>query len=395
LDDPDFYAANPHPALRQLRTCEPVYWCERGGFWALTRYVDVRSAARDARVFSSAGNVMIDEVSNLERAAQRGLEAGELMLRSDPPRHTKLRRVVQQAFAQSSVQQLQNDIRHIVEKRLNSMVESGGTVDFVSQFSQTVPMDVVCLFLGLPAADAPFLKKLASVQAGGHGLESGQAFEASVVARRELFDYLNDQLAQRRRTPTIDLLTVLAHAQIDDQPLHEATQQLFAADLLIAGTETTDATISGGLYELFSRPDQLGRLRRQPDLIENAVEEMLRFISPAIGMVRMVTEDVRMSGKLLRRHDHVALLFIAANRDESVWQQPDEFDVERANARQHLAFGFGRHTCIGIWLAKLELRIVFQMLLERCPDLELVGEPVPLASTLVKSLSRLPVRIPR
>jgi cytochrome P450 len=392
LDDPSFYSAQPYDVFAQLRADAPVHWYEPASFWVLSTHADVQFAAKNPQLFSSAGGVMIDEIAHPDRAAQRVGGEGEVLLRTDPPRHAELRAIAAPAFTQPAIRVLAERIRAIAAERLDRVAADGGVVDFVEAVSQPIPMEVVCLLLGLPIADATFLKERALAQTSGHGADDGEAFTAALERRRELEQYFDEHLEQRRRSPQDDLITVLAHAEPEGDPMSRMTRVLFCLDLLIAGTETTDVSISGGALLLAQHPDQRDRIAADLGRARNSVEEMLRYISPAVAMARTVTEEVTVRDTVMKPGDRVALLFMSANHDEAVWDEPDSFDIDRPNAIRHMAFGAGPHVCIGAGLARLELTIVLEELLARVPQLTLAGDPQPLQSTLVNGLATLPVR---
>ena len=216
----------------------------------------------------------------------------------------------------------------------------------------------------------------------------------SIAVVPELLDYVNRVTEERRRAPKDDLLSHLTQVEVDGERLTNSDIGKFAMTLLVAGNETTRNLVAGGAIALMAHPEQRALLSREPQRIPNAIEEMLRWVSPVRNFIRCATVDSELRGKTLRKGDYVALFYASANRDEAVFgDTADDFDVTRANARRHLAFGFGEHLCIGASLARLEARVLFEELLARWPEFELAGEVEPLVSSLMQGLVRIPVQL--
>jgi cytochrome P450 len=250
-------------------------------------------------------------------------------------------------------------------------------------------MLVIAELLGVPSSDREDFRRWsdAMVEAGGSG-----PTPAIMATAAELFAYVVAKAAERRRAPRRDVLTKLALAELDGVGLSDAELAIFGMTLLVAGNETTRNLLSGGMLALLERPAQWRRLCADPALVPNAVEEMLRYVTPVRSFVRRVQQDVELCGKGLRAGEYVALFYGSANRDEEVFgPDADAFDVGRANARRHVAFGCGEHLCLGASLARLEARVVFEELLARGPGFALAGPVRRLPSTLMDGILEMPV----
>jgi cytochrome P450 len=390
LESAEFYVGQPYDVLRRLREQADVYWCESGGFWTLLRHADVVRISKDAQRYSSAGAIMIDEAAHPERVEARGLDAGEYLLRTDPPRHLRLRRFVSKWFTPRSISALEGQIRDIARRQI-AEIEPNKDFDVVEMLAQPVPIAVVATLLGVPRSDWQELKRLAAAQSAAHDAGSEDTFRAAAVARRDILDYFREQLRERREAPRDDLITKFAWGEIEGQPLSLETQLLFCLDFLVAGTETTDATISNALVTLAEHHEQRDAVVADPSLIPNAVEEILRYVSPVIAMARTALAQDVIGGERIAPGERIVLLYMSANRDEHVWDDADAFDVHRERASAHLAFGTGPHACIGAGLARLELRVVLEELLLHLPNLRLNGEVTRLRSTLINGISSLPM----
>jgi cytochrome P450 len=227
------------------------------------------------------------------------------------------------------------------------------------------------------------------VAAGG-----GEVSDSTAATVGELIQYLVAVGEERKRAPRDDLISILLAAEVDGERLTDAELGMFCLTLLVAGNETTRNLISGGALALMRNPDQRERLLADPGLLHNAVEEMLRYVSPVRNFIRCATEDTELRGRRIRKGDYLALFYGSANRDEEVFgDDADAFDVARESARRHVAFGFGEHLCMGASLARLEAQVMFEELLTRWPRFELAGEVEPLPSTLMNGLVRMPVAL--
>ena len=394
-EDEPFYRRGADAVFRRLRAEDPLHWVERSRFWAVTRHADVQTVSQHPRRFSSAHGTQLFEVVRRSRGESplgelsRQVDLGAPpILRMDPPQHNRQRKLVIGAFTKQRVAALEARVREIAKRSFDA-VDPSGPVDFVEQLAMPTPMYVIAELLGVPASDYADFRRWsdAMIEAGGGNLSPEVA-----KCGAELMQYGMRIADERRRDPRGDLISVLVGAEIDGERLSDAEIGMFCLTLLVAGNETTRNLISGGALALARHPEQRARLLDDPGLLPNAVEEMLRFVSPVRSFARHATEDCTLRGKTVRAGDALVLFYGSANRDEAVFgADADAFDVGRESARRQLAFGFGEHLCLGASLARLEARVVFEELFARWPCFELAGEPEPLASSLMNGLVRMPV----
>lgn len=384
LADPGFYAGDPWPLYRWLRQHEPVAWSEAGQFWALTKYDDVLRVGRDPRGFSSTRGTLIPDGRNRDSGGPH-MPGVTHLIRSDPPEHTELRRLVARSFTPRAVARLEVKTRQLV-RELVEQIDGASTVNAVEAISAPATTFVIAELMGVPREDwSKFWRwtDSAIVQVD----RSDEETERHIA---ELLDYFRGLCQERRRNPGEDIVTHLVEGTFRGEPLDEANLLTYCKLLLTAGTETTRTLISGGIQLLAEHPDQRQLLVEDPDRMPDAVEEMLRVVSPVIAFGRTATEDTEIRGVPISAGDYVVMLYPSANRDEDVWADSESFDIARPVER-HLAFGFGPHVCLGAPLARMESRVIFEELLHRFPEYELVGDPVRRPSTLVRAVEELPV----
>jgi cytochrome P450 len=341
---------DPYPAYRRLRDDHPVYRQERLRFWALSRFADVHAALADHATFSSAQGLTWDT-----RAAD---EAGVLpmMVTTDPPDHTALRKLVNRGLTPRRVAGLEPEIRRLAVDAVTRLRRAGGG-DVVSVLAAPLPTAVIGAFLGVPTgARGPF-HDWASAIVGG---TSGAAYHAEHHhATRALYGYFQGLIAQRRAEPADDLVSALIAAEVDGERLTDEEILGFCFNLIVGGIETTTSLVTNGMLLLAQHPAVRARLAAAPAGIPGAVEEFLRLETPVQGLCRTTTRSVRLHDVTVPAGEKVLLLFGAANRDEREFPDPDRLDVERG-ADRHLAFGYGAHYCIGAALARLMGRVVFE-----------------------------------
>lgn len=388
-DRADFYLADPHAAFRRLRAEDPLHWYEGGRFWCATRHAEVCEISRRPRSFSSAHGTQLFEIPLRLAGTDLGIaDSAPSIIRMDPPAHNRHRKIVIGAFTPRIIAALESRVREIARESV-AAIPTGEPFDFVERVAIPLPMLVIAELLGVPRSDYDAFRRWSDVmiEAGASG--PGPDTLATVI---ELFQYMVEKAAERRREPREDVLTKLALAEIDGDRLSDAELGTFCLTLLVAGNETTRNLIAGGMHALLEQPERWRTLCADPALVPGAVEEMLRWVSPIRNFARRVQHDVDLAGKRLRAGDYVALFYGSANRDESVFgPNVDEFDLRRPNADRHVAFGFGEHLCLGAALARLEARVMFEELIARGPGFALAGPVEPLASTLVNGIARMPV----
>src|SRR6266436_5848429 len=366
--DPAF-VEDPYPTYHVLRSQDPVHHSPLG-FWVLTRYADVIAMLRDPRLIKEPIAAFV--AARFGMAVPFGL--GLSMLDRDPPDHTRLRGLVSKAFTPKALESLRPRIQQIVDE-LVDQVESRGEMDLVEEFAYPLPVIVICEMLGVPVKDHERFKHWGLDIA--RGLDAimlppdSEVGKRSMIGRKALAEYFRELIAERRAAPRGDMLSALIAAEEAGDKLDEDELLATCILLLIAGHETTVNLIGNGTLALLRHPEQMEKLRRDPSLVESAVEELLRFEGPVeTATERYALEDVQISGATIPRGGLVYVVLASANRDERQFDNPDTLDITRQNNR-HLAFGQGIHSCLGAALARIEAQIAINALLRRSPFLQL------------------------
>jgi cytochrome P450 family 142 subfamily A polypeptide 1 len=381
LTDDAFYGADPHPYLQWMREHAPVYWDEAGQVWGIARYEDVLAVAKDPRSFSSGGGIRPDTPPM------------PYMIDMDDPEHKKRRNLVSKGFTPRRVQEREPRIRAI-SIELIERATSRGRFDFVKDVAAWLPLIDM---LGVEPGDHARLLQWSEDMVLGAGAAAPDRIQRASQAFDEYLDYQRGVIADRRAQPSQnDLVSILVHAEVDGEKLSDNELLMETLLILIGGDETTRHVLSGGMYQLLRHPDQRRMLARDPAKIPSAVEEMLRWVSPIQNMARTATRAVELRGQRIEAGQKVLLLYPSANRDAAVFVEPFRFDIHRM-PNDHIAFGFGAHYCLGANLARLELRVMFDEILRRMPDLELTSsDPPPLrASNFISGIETLPVECGR
>ena len=378
----------PHALFRMLRAEDPVHWHpekQGPGFWAITKHADVVRMSRDSATFSSSlGGTMITEATSDELLMLR-----LMMLNMDPPQHTKLRLLVNKAFTPRMVAQLHDRIHELAGSIVNRVVERGAC-DFVGDIAGELPSYVIAELVGIPLDDGRDLYRLTERM---HAAAPGEAGRADVdAAIAEMMTYSNGIRAAKRAHPGSDIASALLAAEIDGEKLHDIEFDMFFMLLINAGGDTTRNLVAGGMLELIAHRNQYAQLTADRSLLPSAIEEMLRYVTPVIHFRRTVTRDTEIRGRALKAGDKVVMFYSSANRDEEIFERPDDFDITRA-PNDHVAFGGGgAHFCLGANLARLEIRAMFEQVLTRLPDLQLDGPVERLTSNFINGPRRMPVR---
>ena len=382
-------AQDPYPVYAALRERDPVHRSALMNAWMFARHADIDTILRDHRRFSN--DPRKGTLSSRQRA---GLPADEefTMLFLDPPDHKRLRALVNKAFTPKAVNALEPHIRSLLGSLLDEIDDPAG-FDLMQAVAQPLPVIVIAEMLGVPPEDRAQFKIWSDQRA--RTLEpSIDARERALAeaANKSLNNYFRPIIEERRAAPQDDIVSALAQAEEEGDRLTELEMLNMLRLLLIAGNETTTNLIGNGVLALLRHPDQLQRLRDDPSLIPLAVDELLRFDSPVQTDFRRALEDCEVNGFPLKKRDNIVLLLGAANRDPDVFDEPDRLDVGRGD-RSHLSFGRGIHHCIGAPLARLEGRVVLEMLLERFSQISLRDrQPRFRNSIVLRGLESLPVR---
>jgi cholest-4-en-3-one 26-monooxygenase len=352
------------------------------------RYHDLVTVNRDSAAFSSykGGSLMMNwegEVLDQQRL---------MMLNMDPPMHTRYRRLVNKGFTPRMVHELEATITDRA-RQLVAEAHAKGEFDFVSDIAAELPLQVIAELMGVPQEDRHKVFDWSNRMVGSNDPEFLVSPELATAAAMELFTYADALTVERKANPHDDLVSILAHAEIDGDRLSQLEIDLFFMLLVVAGNETTRNLLSHGMLALIENPDQRRLLIERNDLLDSAIEEMLRYASPVMHFRRTATRDTEIGGQPVRNGDKVVFWHISANRDEDVFVDPDRFDVARS-PNEHVAFGGGgSHFCLGANLARLEIRIIFSELLREMPELQLAGDVQRLRSNFINGIKHLPVSV--
>ena len=391
----------PHATFARLRRESPVAWIEEkspnSGFWAVTKFDDVGQVSRDHETFTTTRGIRLEEMAPDE------LEARRTMMEFDPPEHTRLRRLVSRGFTPRVIATYENAFRALARQVLDRVLPLG-EFDFVTEVSRELPIRLLCRLLGVPEEDADRLVDWGD-QMISHTDPEYTRFVVDQVdtedyrllpfrspAALEVFEFAEQIARERRDDPQDDIVTTLLTAEPDGVPLTDLEFKNFFSLLMVAGNETTRHTLSHGLTFLMDHPGQMEELRSNPELMPSATEEILRYSTVTMHFRRTATRDTELRGVPISESDKVVMYYVSANFDEDHYQDPYRFDIHR-NPTDHLAFGGGRHLCLGAWLARLEVRLTLEELLPRLADIEVTGPVQRLRSNFIRGIKHLPVRV--
>ncbi|HEY8514776.1 MAG TPA: cytochrome P450 [Candidatus Binatia bacterium] len=386
MTDSSLYAGDPHPTYRWLRQNAPVYRDPKSQLWVLSRYQDVFDVSKNPEVFSAAKGVLLEN------------DAMVSIICMDDPRHQRLRKLVNRGFTPRMVGLLHERIRELA-KEIVDRVAPRGECDLVRDVAVPLPLYIIAQMLGIREEDFDRFHDWSDRLIGVAGnYDDPVKMNDAVTAYAEYGNYLKEVFEDRRRNPREDLVSILVAAQEegmlapDEESMENDEIIMFMTLLLVAGNETTRNAISGGMLALMENRDQLELLRARPELLDGAVEEILRYVSPIICFRRTATRDTEIRGQKIAAGEGVLMLYQSANRDEEVFADPDRFDITR-NPNPHLAFGIGPHFCLGANLARLELKVMVRELISRLPDIQPAPGTTPkrAASTLVAGIEHFPV----
>lgn len=374
-----FWGGDPHASLTWCRENDPVYW--DGQVWGITTMADLREVATRPELFSNAQGIRPD--------------AGPVasMIDKDDPEHLLRRKLVATGFTPRRVVEQEARVLELTDGIIDRICEKG-ECDLVRDVAAWLPIEVIGQALGFPSSDFEKLLDWSdSLMSALVGVQDDETAMKMLGAFEGYTEYLTGAVAERRVTPTDDLISILVHAEVDGQKLDDEALLHESLLILIGGDETSRHVMSGGVYQLLKDRDQWERLQADRSLIPTAVEEMLRWVSPIRNMARTVTQDVEFQGKSMTEGQKLLLLYPSANRDAAVFEDPFTFDIGRT-PNEHVAFGLGPHFCLGNALARVEVRTMVDRLLERLPDLELVtsDEPAFRPANFVSGYESLPVR---
>ncbi|HEU5024349.1 MAG TPA: cytochrome P450 [Spirillospora sp.] len=385
----------PHEQLAWLREHDPVHRHhgdpERGNppFWAVTRHADVVRVSRHPEIFSSYERLaLFDEPPEDHLALQR-----LMMLNQDPPEHTRKRGIVNRGFTPRAIGALADHIREICGRLVAETAARGAEADFVRDLAAPLPLYVICELLGAPPEDREKIFTWSNTLIGGDDPEFQRTPEEGQEAATQLYAYANELAADRRENPREDIVTRLLQPDADGQVLDGDEFELFVMLLSVAGNETTRNAATGGMLALLEHPEQWARLRADRALVRTAVDEIVRWVTPVNLFRRTAVRDTELGGRKIAEGDKVVVFYASANRDAAVFADPYSFDVGR-DPNPHLGFGGGGpHFCLGAHLARLELSVLFETLLDTVPNIELGGNVRRLRSSFINGIKEMPVRV--
>lgn len=378
--DEGFLAGDPFPALARLRTEAPVTRHDATGAWVLSRHADVVAASRDPETFCSGKGILLMEIG-------AEYDSPPTMMHTDPPAHTRYRRLVQPAFAPSVMRALDAAITQRARAAVAAL-PAGEPVDVVAELAVPFPLRVISDLLGIPEDDWPRFYEWSEAAIPG---ATDWPPERTAELMGEMVTYLLATAAARRADPQDDVISLLATVDVDGDRLDDTELAMFLVQLLVAGNETTRNALSGGLVAFADHPDQWARLRSEPGLVDSAVEEVLRWTTPVVYFMRTTTRETTIGGVTLPADTPVVLHYLAANRDEAEFgPTADRFDIARS-PNHHVAFGTGPHFCLGAALARIELRAVLAALAERFATISPAGPVERSMSLVIAGVRRAPL----
>jgi cytochrome P450 len=415
--NPDVYTDLPTllADYATLRREDPVHWTQPEGyrpFWAITRHADITTVSKSNELFINRERTYLSPIQGEEFIQQMTGDTHlfRTLVDLDDPEHRKLRQVTHSWFQPGTVKKnLEPKIREIAREHVELMRSKGETMDFVNEVALFYPLRVIMEILGVPREDEAMMLKLTQ--------ETFGALDPDVVARSQLitsesglwggtgnpqvdliqlaqifFQYFAKVIEDRRANPRDDVATVIANGTIDGEPIPEREALSYYVITATAGHDTTSSSAAGGFCELAKNPAELAKLKADPSLIPLFVEEAIRWTTPVKHFMRTATQDTILNGKAIRKGDGLCMFYLSGNRDDEVFDEPDVFKADR-DPNKHIAFGHGAHLCLGMHLARLELKILFEELLPQIETLELAGETKLSYANFVNGLKTLPVRV--
>jgi len=397
LLDPDrFIRQEHHEMFRVLRDQAPVMLHQSpngSAFWNLVKHADLVEANRDTGRFSSEiGGISIPDYD--DRADEGAMDTrGVMMLTTDPPKHTRYRRLVNKGFTPRMIGLIEQYLRHRAILIVDNVIEKG-EADFVVDIASELPLQAIAEIMGVPQQDRMMLFEWSNRLIGIDDPEYSDEGNDGAMAAMELYAYTHQLAKDRAANPRDDIVTKLINAEIDGDKLSELEFDMFMLLLTVAGNETTRNATAHGMLALMDNPEQFKVIKESPDgVTDTHIDEILRWATPVLHFRRTATEDTEIGGQHIDKGDKVVLWYISANRDEEVFDDPNRFDIARPNADLHLAFGTGPHFCLGASLARTQLRCVLGELYRRLPHIELAGPPTPMNSVWFNGLNAMPLNV--
>lgn len=400
--DPQTYTDRDgyHALLAKLRREEPLYWAEPKGyrpFWVVTKHADILEVERQPALFLSGPRLEIfseEQERKVRELTGRDAAVGKTMLHMDGTEHRAYRGMSQSWFMPANLKVMDRQLAEFARHYVDRLEEAAGAADFVTLVSELFPLNVILMILGLPPEEAPVLLKLTRDFNGREEapIPPGMTREDLIIqATQAIFDYFGAVFDARRIEPRDDIASVIAQAKVDGAPIGRAEALSYLLLLGIAGHDTTNGTMAGGLLALIRNPGELAKLQADPELMPAAIDEMLRWVTPTTSFLRTAVRDYDLRGRTVKAGDSLLMAYASGNRDEDVYDAPFEFRIDR-KPNPHLSFGYGAHVCLGQHLAKMELKAFFKELIPRIESIELAGSTRMLPAVTGNQLVTMPIR---
>lgn len=395
LTAPETYKGGvPRDVFKYLRNEQPVYWHEdpeQGvGFWAITRHKDLDFISKNPLIFSSAVKSCLLHESEPDRIE---LMKNQL-INMDPPKHLKYRRLVRNAFTPKKVDSYEPRFRQVAQDIVSRAIV-GGECEFVEDIAAELPLIAICELMGVPLDKRQRLFELTNIMLGSSDPELSTSQSDGETAMAEMFFLAHELAMKHRDNPQDDIVHVLLNGTVEDEPLTDEEFCHFFLLLMVAGNETTRTVTSQGMRLLMEHPEQYQLLVDNPDLLEGAIEEFLRYDPAVIAFRRTAMQDVEVGGQLIKKGDKIEMFYAAANADEDIFADGDTFDITRAQREDvknnHRAFGVGEHFCMGSHLARLELKVIFEEILKHIRNPRLKGDINWLRSNFIHGIKKMPI----
>ncbi len=389
-----------HEIFTFMRKEDPISWVEPEEyrpFWAVTKHSDIVEIEKQNDFFINDPRTTLMDIPT-EEAIKQFTGGSHILVRSlvhmDNPDHLNYRSLTQKWFAPPNLVSLKEKIRNIAKEYVKKMIDNGNECDFVKDVAIFYPLRVIMSILGVPKEDEGRMLRLTQELFGGKDEEmirdtEDQDPESNTIT--DFFEYFNALTEERRKNPTNDVASVIANAEINNEPLGHFEAMSYYVIIATAGHDTTSSSAAGGVLALIENPDEFLKLRNDPSLMSTAVEETIRWVTPVKSFFRTATEDYELKGRRFKKDDSILLCYPSGNRDEDVFENPFDFKVDR-NPNKHLAFGHGAHLCLGKYLAKIEMEIFYEELFSKIKNIELNGTPEWVKASFVSGLKSLPIR---
>jgi len=406
--DPAAYAdGSIYETYRWLRANDPLGHVEAEGydpFRVVTRHADIMEISRQPELFHNGPQPILNTRVGIRKSQE--LSGGKptvlSLIQMDPPMHGQYRGLTSAWFQPGNLKSLEPRIRELARASVERMAATGGRCDFVNEIALHYPLQVIMEIMGLPEEDEPFMLKLTQEMFGVNDPDLNEKGTGAYAIQDEeqeldmstlwkMMEYFNKLTAERRANPTDDLSSIIANATIDGEPLDPLGSMGYYIITATAGHDTTSSSTGGGMWALAEHPEEFAKLKADPALLGLFIDEAIRWTTPVKHFMRQAQADAEIGGHSIAKDDWLMLCYAAASRDEAVFDDPDVFRADRKPNR-HIAFGYGAHLCLGQYLARMEMRILFEELLPRLDWVELDGDPAMSKATFVNGPKRLPIR---